>query len=440
MSQGASLICAAIGRTRHKMMQIEIQEAAKRGARLIELRLDFLAKAPDFKRLLAGKPCPLIATVRRAQDGGRWGGTEEERLMLLRQAIVAGFDYVDLETDVADGIRRFGAVKRIISYHNLRNTPADLDELYEKMCGQDPDIVKIAVTAQQPEDNLRVLDLVRKQTKPTIAHCMGDLGTCSRVLGARFGAPFTYAAFNKERSLAPGIFSYEDLKRVYQYEDITSDADIFGVIGDPVAHSLSPLIHNRSFRDEKVNAVYVPFRVPRGELVGFECKEGRVGAQVIRHGAEPLAKGSVDVQDRAASKAHLAQHVPQTGRDARVRRQDIRLTLVAIVLVAAALAGVAVPDLARQVPAALAEQVQVRERSGMRHAAVFRDRVEERARRPRTRPGQHRDFVRRARSVLLFELVQDLQAAEVRFVVGELIAGAHGRQRRRGLQIDPVPG
>ncbi|MFO0965549.1 MAG: shikimate dehydrogenase [Gemmataceae bacterium] len=269
MSQGASLICAAIGRTRHKMMQIEIQEAAKRGARLIELRLDFLAKAPDFKRLLAGKPCPLIATVRRAQDGGRWGGTEEERLMLLRQAIVAGFDYVDLETDVADGIRRFGAVKRIISYHNLRNTPADLDELYEKMCGQDPDIVKIAVTAQQPEDNLRVLDLVRKQTKPTIAHCMGDLGTCSRVLGARFGAPFTYAAFNKERSLAPGIFSYEDLKRVYQYEDITSDADIFGVIGDPVAHSLSPLIHNRSFRDEKVNAVYVPFRVPRGELADF---------------------------------------------------------------------------------------------------------------------------------------------------------------------------
>ena len=82
-------ICVVIGRTRHKMVQIEIQEAAKRGARLIELRLDFLAKAPDFKRLLAHKPVPMIATVRRPQDGGRWSGTEEERLMLLRQAIVA---------------------------------------------------------------------------------------------------------------------------------------------------------------------------------------------------------------------------------------------------------------------------------------------------------------------------------------------------------------
>src|SRR5271165_4494505 len=113
-------ICAVIGRTRHKMMQMEIQEAAKRGARLIELRLDFLAKAPDFKRLLADKPCPMVATVRRPQDGGRWSGSEDDRLMLLRQAIVAGFDWVDVETDLADKVRRYKDVKRIVSYHNLR--------------------------------------------------------------------------------------------------------------------------------------------------------------------------------------------------------------------------------------------------------------------------------------------------------------------------------
>src|ERR1700739_4289433 len=111
-------ICVVIGRTRHKMMQIELQEAAKRGATMIELRLDFLAKAPDFKRLLATKPCPLVATVRRPQDGGRWPGNEDDRRMLLRQAIVAGFDWVDLETDVADEIRRFKNVRRIVSYHN----------------------------------------------------------------------------------------------------------------------------------------------------------------------------------------------------------------------------------------------------------------------------------------------------------------------------------
>src|SRR5262245_10372484 len=91
MASGVERVCVVIGRTRHKMVQIEIQEAAKRGARLIELRLDYLAKAPDFKRLLANKPCPLVATARRPSDGGRFKGSEEDRLTLLRQAIVSGF-------------------------------------------------------------------------------------------------------------------------------------------------------------------------------------------------------------------------------------------------------------------------------------------------------------------------------------------------------------
>src|SRR6266702_1629083 len=179
------MICVVIGRTRHKMVQIEIQEAAKRGARLIELRLDFLAKAPDFKRLLTNKPCPIVATVRRPQDGGRWSGTEEARRMMLRQAIVAGFDWVDLETDLAEEIRRFKDVKRIVSYHNMREVPADLEKIHERMCEQDTDVVKIAVRAQQPADNLRVLELLKKPLKPTVAFCMGDLGMPSRILIAR---------------------------------------------------------------------------------------------------------------------------------------------------------------------------------------------------------------------------------------------------------------
>src|SRR5688500_8596686 len=114
-----SSLCLVIGRTRHKMMQAEMEEAGKRGAQLIELRLDFLAKPPDFKRLMVTKPCPLIATVRRPDDGGRWAGSEDDRLMLLRQAIVAGFDWIDLETDIADSMKRYKDVKRIVSYHNM---------------------------------------------------------------------------------------------------------------------------------------------------------------------------------------------------------------------------------------------------------------------------------------------------------------------------------
>jgi 3-dehydroquinate dehydratase/shikimate dehydrogenase len=262
-------ICVVIGRTRHKMMQIEIQEAAKRGAKMIELRLDFLAKAPDFKRLLANKPCALVATVRRPQDGGRWPRSEEERRMLLRQAIVSGFDWVDIETDIAEVVRRFKDVKRIVSYHNLREVPPDLEKIHERMCQQDADVVKLAVTAQQPVDILRVLKLLKNPPKPTVAFCMGDLGIASRILGAKLGAPFAYAAFNKERGIAPGILSYDELKRVYHYGRINKDTKVYGVIGDPVGHSLSPLIHNTAFAALGINSVYVPFRVPRANLEDF---------------------------------------------------------------------------------------------------------------------------------------------------------------------------
>src|SRR5947209_19561603 len=157
MGTDADRICVVIGRTRHKMVAVELQEAAKRGARLIELRLDFIAKAPDLKRLLANKACPLIATARRPADGGRWGASEAARQMLLKQCIVSGgFEWVDLETDIADQVRRFKTVKRIVSYHNLAEFPQDIDEIYERMCQQDADVYKLVVAAQSPADNLRM--------------------------------------------------------------------------------------------------------------------------------------------------------------------------------------------------------------------------------------------------------------------------------------------
>src|SRR5437660_11198817 len=112
------------------------------------------------------------------------------------------------------------------------------------MSAADADVIKIVVTAQTPADNLRVLRLLKDAPKPTVAFCMGDLGTPSRVLGMRLGMPYTYAAFNKERQIAPGILSFGELQKIYRVESINKDTKVFGVLGDPVAHSLSPLIHN----------------------------------------------------------------------------------------------------------------------------------------------------------------------------------------------------
>ncbi len=263
------MICVSIARTRHKMMIAEYRAATEQGAQLAELRLDYLRRDPDFKRLFEVKGCPVIATCRRPQDGGRFGGDEEKRLLILRFAVVAGVDYVDLETDIAKKIPRFGKTKRIISYHNFETTPQNLEAIHAEMLGLDPDIVKLVTKAEQPIDNVRMLQLVRKSPVPMVGFCMGDLGVPSRILAGKFGAPFTYAAFNKERLLAPGMISFEEMRDVYRYDSINVDTEVFGVIGDPIGHSLSPLIHNTAFGGMQMNRVYVPFRVPLDSFKTF---------------------------------------------------------------------------------------------------------------------------------------------------------------------------
>src|SRR5262249_8905383 len=127
----------------------------------------------------------------------------------------------------------------------------------------------IAVMAQAPSDNLRVLNLLRNAPTPTVAFCMGDIGVPSRFLSLKFGAPFTYAAFNKERGIAPGMPAFDDVKKVYDVERVDRETRVFGVVGDPIVQSHSPLVHNAAFRKLGVNAIYIPFRVPRGNFPAF---------------------------------------------------------------------------------------------------------------------------------------------------------------------------
>ena len=249
------------------MMQVELQEAAKRGWKFLEVRLDFLAKAVDYKRLAPMKGCAWMATIRRPADGGRWPATEAERQMVLRQAVVAGcFDWDDLETDVADTIRRFGNVKRVISYHNLTETPPNLNEIYEAMLKQDGDVFKIAVLPKTAADLGRILDIQKRAKRPTICFGMGDLGFATRFTSLKFNAPWIYGNFNKERELAPGLPSVSDFRTTYPIRGIDADTKFFGVLGDPVAQSYSPILHNHTFLRNKQNAIYLPLRVPEGQL------------------------------------------------------------------------------------------------------------------------------------------------------------------------------
>lgn len=269
------MICVTLGRARHTRMIAEHQYLVEQGAQLVELRLDYIGRAVSLKRLIDNRPGPVVVTVRRRDDGGRWMKTEAERMTLLRSAIAAGVEYVDIEADVASQIPRYGKTKRIISYHRFTDTPENLDELHAAMAEEDADIVKIATMANSFEDNLRMMELVKHAKVPTIGICMGEMGTITRVMASRLGSPFTYASFSKDKKMAPGLLEWKEMKSLYRYDKITDDTAIFGVVADPVAHSYSPLIHNKAFEAEGVEARYLPFRVPKSDLPNFikHCKQ-----------------------------------------------------------------------------------------------------------------------------------------------------------------------
>ncbi|MDR1477703.1 MAG: shikimate dehydrogenase [Planctomycetaceae bacterium] len=279
------MICVTIACGSHARMVSEQRKLASEGIQLVELRLDFLRREPDLHRLLSAKPGAVIVTARRKQDGGMWNESEPKRLALLRSAIVSEPEFVDLEVDIAGEVGRFGKTRRIISYHDFAQMPNDLDKLFSEMELKDPDIIKIAVTPKSVDDMFRFMKFVSEKNRVAketgdklsgngngirvIGICMGELGKATRILAKRFGMPFTYATFSRERIIAPGILVYNELLGLYHYEQTDNESAVYGIIANPIGHSLSPLIHNRSYIEQKINAVYVPFQLDSSDVYCF---------------------------------------------------------------------------------------------------------------------------------------------------------------------------
>jgi 3-dehydroquinate dehydratase/shikimate dehydrogenase len=184
------------------------------------------------------------------------------------------------------------------------------------MLTQDADVYKVAVLANSPADCQRVLELQKSATKPTVAFAMGEIGFPTRFLALKYGAPWIYAAFNKERGVAPGMPAVEEFRTTYPITKIGPDTQIFGLFGDPVAHSYSPVLHNHMLRRLKQNAIYLPFRVPKDQL------QEAVGA----YADVPVSGYSVTIPHKEAA-ARLAaapdETVQMTGAaNTLVRRPD----------------------------------------------------------------------------------------------------------------------
>jgi 3-dehydroquinate dehydratase/shikimate dehydrogenase len=198
---------------------------------LIEVRLDCFEKAPDIAELLEHKPRPIVLSCRRTKDGGEYSGGEDERLALLRQCIVGKADFVEIELDVADQIRRFPPAKRVITYTNLQETPRDIAEIYAECQTKNPDVIKLVTNARTPEEAWPLLQIVARQTIPTVVIGIGKPGVMLSVLGKKIGAPWTYAALEKGMEAYPGQPSVRELREIYSYDTIEKGTRFIGITG-----------------------------------------------------------------------------------------------------------------------------------------------------------------------------------------------------------------
>lgn len=254
------------------------------GADLVELRLDRFTDDRDAAALLV-KDCPLpcIVTIRPDWEGGEYDGDDMYRVALIEYIGVEchghGPAYFDVELAAYDrsaNLRhkvmlvvdhheqpRPTDTGLILSSHDFDTRPSDLIRRVQAMANYHScRVVKLAWRARSLRDNLEAFEIIRDRAKPTIALCMGEAGLMSRVLAKKFGALLTFAAIDKTRGTAPGQPTIEELKTLYRWEKLNPETQVFGVIGHPVGHSMSPAIHNAGFDAIDYNGVYLPMPIP----------------------------------------------------------------------------------------------------------------------------------------------------------------------------------
>ena len=303
-------LCVPLTGSTCEQMQADLATAAAAGADVVELRLDYLQDWDEaaVTRLLdaaARFPGEVIATYRTAAEGGHYDGNEDERISRLEfVGLHEAVDYIDVEYESwrksANIQQKIGLVcevwdrlpaghsdrqdagptpesspairsdsttrsrkQLILSKHNFASTPFDLDPMLAAVARERPHVVKIACKAATVVDAVRMLDELRRSAaaRPTIALSMGEPGIITRVMARKFGALLTFASLDAGKESAPGQVTLADMRNLYRWEAIGPATLIYGVIGCPVGHSMSPAILNAAFGRENVDAVYLPFRV-----------------------------------------------------------------------------------------------------------------------------------------------------------------------------------
>jgi len=261
----------------------QIKAALDAGAEILELRTDYLENLTIdlVKNLIAEaksaapQPLPIIVTCRDEKQGGARAYTEQLRIEILAEAVRSGCDFIDCEYDnflsaevqekIKAALANISKTRLILSAHDFKSRFQDIRRLYHDILTVYPAAIpKLVYTANHINDCFEAFDLLANSSGQRIVFCMGAAGLVSRIIAKKLDSFVTFASINEEAATAPGQLTIEQLKGLYRCDSIDSDTELFGVIADPVGHSLSPAIHNACFADMNMNKLYLPLLVKGG--------------------------------------------------------------------------------------------------------------------------------------------------------------------------------
>jgi 3-dehydroquinate dehydratase/shikimate dehydrogenase len=259
----------------------QIATAQSQGAEALELRTDYIDaldtdKLKELIKSAKKTALPIIVTCRDAAQGGMNNLNSSVRIQILTEAIKLGTDFIDCEyenfvkEDFSDTIKKAlsgnNKTKLILSAHNFRNKFESLNEIYEQIFAAfQTAIAKTAYQANHINDCFDAFDILKKYGSKAIAICMGEAGIISRIIAKKLDAFLTFASIEENQETAPGQIAIEKMNKLYRFDTINNKTELFGVIADPVEHSISPAVHNACFEAEKMNRVYLPLLVTGGQ-------------------------------------------------------------------------------------------------------------------------------------------------------------------------------
>ena len=220
----------------------------------------------------------LLYSLRSSTEGGIFEGSLDQRHNRLKRA-ARFYDLVEIEGErdfTPDLLDTIPVEKRVVSWHGSAGSLSELEERFAHLSSIPASLYKLVTKAAKGSDELAPLLLLNKLGRSdTIAYADGPLGFWTRLVAPHLGAPIVFGSVPNGPAV-PAEPTINKLIEDYGLPALMPIEAIYGIVGSPVFHSLSPRLHNAAYRSMNYPALFVPFHAESFNEFWHEVVEAEV--------------------------------------------------------------------------------------------------------------------------------------------------------------------